>query len=351
MRLLKRIGMVSKIVIFIVIFIILFENINRLFVYEGSNAKIRIRGFYEEPADSIDVVFVGPSSIYPFFSPGLAFHEFGFTSYLLATPGMSIPAIEYVVEEVEKTQSPKVYVIDIRRALVHEETYKEIEIRRLFDNMPLSETKWRAIDNMVKEDKISYMLGMIKYHSRWKELNDIDYDVLFRKTDVTKGFQPYYETMALGDVVWNKENEERGPISEKNEKLLRELLSYCKENNIHALFKVAPWCLTKSKRQKANYVKDIVAEYGYEMIDANDYYDEMEWDFNRDMSDKRHANVYGATKYTRFLSKYITEHYELEDKRGNADYESWNASYLDYLKTWNEMERNKDNIKPPEDVK
>ena len=68
-------------------------------------------------------------------------------------------------------------------------------------------------------------------------------------------------------------------------------------------------------------------EYGYPFINFNLLYDELDIDFARDFYNGSHMNTNGAVKFTRYLAAFLSEHYNLEDKRQNEEYSSWNASY------------------------
>ena len=51
---------------------------------------LRIQGFYQEEDNSIDVVMIGASDVFTGFSPGLAYGEYGFTSYSYAVDANNI---------------------------------------------------------------------------------------------------------------------------------------------------------------------------------------------------------------------------------------------------------------------
>ena len=77
-----------------------------------------------------------------------------------------------------------------------------------------------------------------------------------------------------------------------------------------------------------NYMDKIIAGYGYEFLNLNDYYEEIGLDFASDFSDYGgHTNALGAEKCTEFLSRYIAAEYGIEDRRGQEGYESWDAAY------------------------
>ena len=46
----------------------------------------RLKGFYQEDKDSLDVVYMGASDVYSDVAPGYAYRRDGITSYIFATP-------------------------------------------------------------------------------------------------------------------------------------------------------------------------------------------------------------------------------------------------------------------------
>ena len=50
-------------------------------------------------------------------------------------------------------------------------------------------------------------------------------------------------------------------------------------------------------------------------------------DYSHDFYDYGHLNVYGATKYTLYFSKYLKERYDLPDHRDDQKYKSWDEEY------------------------
>ena len=129
------------------------------------------------------------------------------------------------------------------------------------------------------------------------------------------------------------------PVSAESEKILIELLEYIKTTNYNYLFIVSPYIETEKHKENFNYISEIIKKYGYDFLDCNDYYEEIQLDFSTDFYDSAHVNILGAEKYTNFLTKYIKENYNLPDRRG--EYKDWEA----LLSNWNkEVEKTKEGI-------
>lgn len=52
--------------------------------------RVRLKGFYEEDVNSLDVVYLGASDVYSDLSPGYAYRRDGVTGYLFASQADSI---------------------------------------------------------------------------------------------------------------------------------------------------------------------------------------------------------------------------------------------------------------------
>lgn len=77
---------------------------------------------------------------------------------------------------------------------------------------------------------------------------------------------------------------------------------------------------------------DMIQSYGFQYLNANEYYDEMNLDFSTDFYNKNHVNLFGAKKYTEFLEKYISQNYNLENHKGDPAYASWDEAYQEFQK-------------------
>ena len=59
----------------------------------------------------------------------------------------------------------------------------------------------------------------------------------------------------------------------------------------------------------------------------------MGLDFDTDLYNSTHVNIFGADKYTDFLSNYLKTNYNLPDRREDKNYQEW----FDLLENWNKQ--------------
>lgn len=313
-----------------------------------TNSRRNICGFYAEKEDSLDVIFVGGSASYFSWEPLTAWKKYGFTSYNFGLDAIQPQVIKYILEETEKTQSPDLYVVDLR-PFQYGDQFSEQEntqnmnrvapFRNLSDNMKYSKNRYELIENgaPVAEEKWTYHFDIAKYHSNlyaFLELQNWQH-IFNKKHYYTKGFDWYdrAQTISFNDTSMITEELALG---KEIDVYFKDLLEYCGERELPVLFVVHPYCNSPQDQMKCNYMKQYIERYGFEYFNANDYFYDIDLDVTTDFYDIDHMNLLGADKYTNFFSKYLHENYDFKDKRDEEAYAQWNE---DYERWWQEMEQ------------
>ena len=105
---------ILKIVAFIGIFIILYAAMTAVFSnHPDFRIAQSIRAFYDEPADSLQGVYIGTSTCYAFWNALMAWKNHGLTVFPYTCAGMPLYATEYVIREVRKTQPDALFIVNI----------------------------------------------------------------------------------------------------------------------------------------------------------------------------------------------------------------------------------------------
>lgn len=304
-------------------------------VRTNGDVKDRFAGFYAEKKDSLDVVMIGSSPVFPYYAAPKLWGETGIAMYPLSTNVQRPAAMKYLMAEAEKTQSPQLYIFEMRMFTMEEEGLMDnmAYTRGVTDNMRYSPLRLKAIQGLVPEDdgegRLSYYFDIMKYHTNWKmlALPSEWKNMFYHNSHPLKGYtfrdevgpQPMPEI----DGVKGKT-----PIPAEQEAYLKELLLILQKGNQDALFLVSPYGESAQEQQMFHYMEEIVASYGYPFLNMNDYYQEIGIVFEEDFADYgSHTNAVGAEKCTDFLKEYLQAHYSLPDHRGDASYASWDASY------------------------
>ncbi len=322
---------IIKILLFSIIFLLLYIYIEALM--KPDTVELRnIAGFYGEKRNSLDVVYIGGSAAFVYWEPLKAWEDSGITSYNFASNTIQVEFYKYLVKETLKTQKPKVIILDARAFQYRDvdQPPTEVAYRNVLTATPFSIERYEFIeDNVPKylnEDTLSYHFDLIKYHGADTENSIVTaFQILTNNyRNELKGFCfiPKVEKMPESNFKTNKET----PLSNETNKIFDDLLKYLKTINTKVLFVVSPYFETEQHKENFNYVERKVKENGFDFLDTNEYYYNMGINFNTDFYNTNHVNIFGADKYTDFLSKYLKEKYNLPDKRNIDKYsKEWNS--------------------------
>lgn len=285
--------------------------------------------FYALPENTVDVVWIGCSSVQEEVNPAIVYKENGIALYNLATGNLPFMATKNLIHEAEKTQSPKLYLVDIRWLAV--ETNTEWYIRRVTDNMKFSFNRLNAINYMVNGIKKYYpyqsfnmealYIPFFINHNRWEEINSEDFghdENIFYGYFIPEGLAEFDKT----DVVSRFDTEEI-PISEMNEMFLDDFLDYCDSSNLNVVFTNTPNCSDSEFFGKFNYIERKIKERGYEYWDFNDEINEIGLDYSNDFADQYHLTIKGAEKFSIYVAQKLNEKYALQGHIGDKNYNNY----------------------------
>ncbi len=338
---------------FVLLFLFLLRTLSYM-VRGSGDTKNRFMGFYAEPKDTLDIVMIGSSPTYSCCSMPELYGEYGIKAYPLASNVQRPISGQFLVKEAEKTQSPKLYMFEMRMYVGLEVGLggNMVYTREVTDNMMYSMNRIDAINAMVTThiteedtDRYTYYFDIFKYHSNWPSLIHPDQWASWRytKLDPNKG---YKITDKVGPVDMPVVSEDPEPVEldPYQEEALNDLLAAVKETGAQALFYVSPYKLADGDAQKYAHIKEVVEAAGYDFLDMNHYYEELDIDFSGDFSDYGiHTNAVGAKKCTMFLGEYLRDNYDLPDHRAagtdgagqsaaeRKSNESWDTAYEKWL--------------------
>ncbi len=293
-----------------------------------------VRGFYEEPDNSLDAVYLGASNVYAYWEAPLAFSEYGMTAYSYATSNMPPAALKYMIEEVRKSQPDTLFIINLN-------IFKNTEVgmqwlHYLLDYMPFSFTKLRMMNDLASRceegeaDKLEFLFPVIRFHSRWNKLTTDDF---YHPREEMKGSSTYKSFLGRSmDVreIFTATSAREAAEPEQEEQLL-DLLNYCDENKVKILFVVVPQAIDdETVLGQFNTFADIAENRGYPVLHMESDPDIVGLDLSQDFYNEKHTNVHGALKFSHCLGSYLMENYHFEDKRGDERFASWTTAADNY---------------------
>lgn len=345
---------------FILLFVAILFVLSKLMSFNNNRDSIRLKGFYKEPENTLDVVTLGASEVFTAIAPGQLWNDYGFTSYDYAMGGLPITMMKPALCEVLAHQDPKLIIIELNGALPKEESYQTDpgKWRIFLDNIPWSQNKKDTLNEWVSdEDRSSYYLPFLKYHENWrvpvKCLTGTLNNLLLAKQGETflKGVQTHTntnETLLGEDTRSTPQPHDSTPMSAENlldisqkkrtedlcptaENALRDLLTYLKDQKItNVLFIRIPHIYTKKgggNLYRSNRAGEIVQEYGFPFLNLEYQREEIGLDWKNDFYNNGHMNVFGQKKFTNYLGRILVEQYGLNGlSHDSGTTERWNRA-------------------------
>lgn len=322
---------IKKILAFVLLLFLSVMAFNQVFrrkMDEGDTWKI----FYEQKEDSIDVLAIGSSHLFGSINPAILYRDYGIASYVLGSPGMSVKAAYYTCVEALKTQSPKVIIIDITGAYGDElmDTGNE---PLWIGGMKLSWNKYNMAKALSEKDSLSLFLEYPAIHNRY------DGDLEERDFLPYRG-DKYHKYYKGNRVFWNTfaefpENDypyiaDIGEVSNGTVKYLDLLIELANTAEADIIFYSSPSAQPEETQKRTNAIEQYVEGKGAEFINLNCIREEIGLNLLEDMADVEHVNHKGQEKTTAYMGSILKLYYEIEDRRGDKAYESWELCAKDH---------------------
>lgn len=329
-----------KVIIILIIFICIFAFLNMLFKPKYATSLVEgsmICQYYDEPKDH-EIIFIGDCEVYANFSPMAMYEESGIKAYVRGSSQQLIWQSYYVLEETLKYEIPKIVVLNINSMRYGKDSDKVNEAynRLMIDNMKWSDTKIMLIKESMTKDEtfMSYVFPILRYHSRFDELTNEDFEYLFKNKKntyngflINKGVKPVANLPTkrrLASYEFPKENYE----------WLDRITDLCKKNDIKLVLikapSVYPYWYDEYDENIEKYAKNNNLDY-YNFLDVTD---EIGIDYNEDTYDGGlHLNLSGATKLSKYFAKILEERYNLTDYSKDLVYEEKLEKYNKEIET------------------
>ena len=338
--------------IFLLVFCLIFSNVQELLKPKwgegtgGARETLNANGFYDEPENSIDVMFFGSSYCFFAVSPLKMWQDYGFTSYVRGSANQSMFLTYYTLKESFDYQSPKAVVIEIGQVVNEFDPIADEWIaRRGLDYLRLSKVKAEAIMDLELEGSqqsyMSYFFPLLRYHSRWKELSFTDFD--YYEWEPHNAYKGQYTGVSVYQYQWPEDfmapTEEVFALPETSAVYLEKIADLCADKNVELVLIKSPmdgWTYAKH-----NSIQQLAQKYGVPFIDYN-LPENIEAINLNPASDfhynQWHLRVTGADKLSVHLGKFLAETYHLPDHRDDAAYSAWYedlAQYVELKSTYN----------------
>ena len=294
------------------------------------------QGFYNEKKNSLDVVFLGSSHIFSNINPNMIWDQYGITSYDFSGHMQDLGTSYYYLQQVFETQSPKVVVIDI--FLNGDRYLGTINAHQNFDFMKNDIHRIKAILNRAESNYLELFFPVANYHTRWKDLtrDEIFYD--YNKRDFLKGSFIFMDSNSteVEDLKIPSEIPESS-LAKKTIHWMLSIQKLCKENNCQCVFIKTPFYLFETNKlvnftdieyySYLSAVQKFCDENGMTFLNFVGREKEIGLDYANDYIDSMHMNLSGQEKFSSYIGKNLQENFQLENKKGDPDYEQWDRDY------------------------
>lgn len=273
------------------------------------NMTAKVYGFFNLEPNTLDVVFFGSSHMYCSLDPNLLEEQTGLRSYIFATQQQPLWITYHYMVETLKTQAPEIMAVEVYMASQMVNYMDEGTNHTAIDPFPLSLNKIQMIRAAVpKGERRFYLFDIMKYHGRWEELENTDFDRTYeQETDPDKGYVRLSEVAK--DVVYEDVSEitEARVGTGKSLEYIAKMIDLAEENGIRLVLFKAPSNATLDEKKFYNGVANLAKERGVEFIDYNSkaWYQELDLDLATDFYDQRHLNELGMKKFTTQFGQHL----------------------------------------------
>lgn len=283
----------------------------------------KVRGFYEEPENSLDLIFIGSSNLFSSINPAVLWKEQGITSYVFGANEQNMSLSYYYLQEALEYQKPQAVVLDMFYCS-YGEMQRDGVVRINLDDMRWGKNKVDAIlHNVPREEQMSYFLPMIKYHDRWKDLQLSDLQI-YQGRNPYKGWTPFEVSEKERKTYPYSESVSAAQLPDDAEEWMERIIESCEENGVELIFLATP-------NGNLSCIED--AEKGYLHVDGRAYYKAAEQladghgitflNLNAFMEGVPHNDVLTSQKITSWFGEWYAEKHEVMDKRGSEAFWYW----------------------------
>lgn len=330
----SKLKLLLRPVIFGIVLLVMLATFNSLFmpVWDGYNNYFTLKGFYKEPKNTIETVFLGASIPASSISSTDLYKEYGLCTYSLANVQQPVITSYYLLQEAygKHSKTLKNVVFDVSEL---RDKDNDFIFHKSIDYMKLSPLKIKAIYEYCKGDMtkmFNFIFPFAEFHNRWSDLAWKDFE--FFGKDPVNGTRGYSFTLntyrfhedSLDDVKIKNttlyEDATPSKLVSKSLDYFDKIAKFCEENGINLI--LTKLYANNWSSSLHNAVAELAEQYNIEFIDFNfePYASELDYFHAFDSCDGRHANYYGATKVTSWFGNYLVNECGATDVRGDKRY-------------------------------
>lgn len=286
------------------------------------------------------VVFVGDCEAYSSFVPPVLWEKYGITSFVRGSPSQSLAQSQALILETLEYETPEVIVLSVY-SLCKDDSSNEAYNRMTLDGMRLSIHKIRAVrESAGKEESVlSYFIPLLRFHSRWSELEWDDFRYIFKRPVVSHN--GYFMQKGVVEFCNDGFEKAEAPHALSNENLnrLAEIADACKKRGVELILLKAPtdsWRYPWYDEWDAE-ISEFAKAYGIVYYSLVAQADKIGIDPASDSYDGGlHLNVYGAEKATVYFGELLLRNHNISTNDDPEVRRVWEEKVSRYYKERNE---------------
>lgn len=326
-----------KAVTFCTVAVILFSCTYKVFSWKdtGGGYLSSMKTFYGLERDVVDVLFLGSSHCYCSINPAVLWEKYGIAAFSLSISGQDLASSYHCMKEALKTQQPRVVCVEMYYTNFHGYQIKGNMYRNLL-GYQISQNFADAVGDIAEAEEVRELL--LKWpiiHTRYAELTEKD----FRQDEMMRtyiGHAGGFYGENIGEISVYQ-GEEQIAIGEEEEIWLERIFDLAEEKGVELCFFLAPFGADEETQMRYRYVESLAEAHQVPFLNLIALHQELGLDVEQDFTDTGHTNSYGALKVSDHLGGYLSERYELQDRRGDERYRLWEENLL----IWNHQMQNR----------
>lgn len=293
---------ISAVISLILLFTVIWP-LGQLLMPQRTSFGANWGGFLQQEENTSDVIFFGSSIVYCDAYPEIFTRESGLSAYVLAGPEQNMAMTYYYIKEALNTQSPSIIFVEMTEMFFPEKnSFQKVNI----GYMPWSLNRLKAtFDTADKEEWLGLLFPIYNYHDRLKEItpDELKQNLEGYTAEKCRGFT--YLTDAAPQHEFTEKEVDTNEY-DNNLEWFKKIVRLTRANDITLIPYIAPY-FNRLSEENTERIRQDAANEGLLLLDCNDYFDEFNFNSERDFYDNLHTNCCGAEKFSRWLGRYTVE--------------------------------------------
>lgn len=297
-------------------------------------------GFYMEPRNTIETVFLGSSVMVNGIIPAVIYDEAGVCAYNLGTEQQPVLASFHWLKEAYRLHGKTLKTVVLDASMLRRVPDMPF-YQKAIDNMALSGNKLEATRAYTQSatDFWNHLVPLFAYHERWREIQRADFPNSAREVNQSVRGYHYENRMWIDNEEYSELPtaeyylDPGATATELNAEAVQyftQMAQFCRQHGLKLVLIKTPTVAAWIDSDHMAAAK-LAEENDLEFIDFNyiPLLDELGFDFGLDLED-HHMNYYGAVKLSRWFGRYLRERCENRDVRGAEGYAFMDAQLAEY---------------------